>query len=296
MTKRIVVIANPRAGRGRAQHELDGLVRDLVKRGHQVESHATQAPGHASELARHAVADLVVAAGGDGTVHEVVNGLLSDERTTPVPELGIVALGSGCDYIKTFGLPAGVADAADRLSSDRPPVKVDAGIVECAGSTRLFANIAEVGLGAAVVDRAARLPRRLGNAVYFASFWLTLPRFAIPQAVVRAGDVTYEGPLTNLVVAIGKAFGGGMLVAPSADPSDGLFDVQIHRGTKLDYTVGIPKVFRGTHLPHPKIDEVRSDRVEVTCSPDVLVEADGEVVGRTPATFQIMPGALRLNV
>jgi diacylglycerol kinase family enzyme len=99
----------------------------------------------------------------------------------------------------------------------------------------------------------------------------------------------------DLVVPVGQVFGGGMRVAPAADPSDGLFDVQIHFGSKLDYVRGIAKVYRGTHLPHPRIREVRCASVQVGCDPPGLIEADGEVVGVTPATFRVLPGALRLK-
>lgn len=297
------MIANPRAGKGEVAEEWEHLLALLHRNGFDPLGDLTQAPGHATELARAARRDgreLVVAVGGDGTVHEVVNGLLADGPGEDVPALGLVAAGSGCDFVKTFGIEAGIDAGLARLIRAGGHRRIDAGEVtfESPGGTRtrLFANIAEVGIGAAVVDRASRLPRGLGGAVYLLGFLLTLPAFRRPRATVTLPDGPYEGPLTNLVVANGQVFGGGMRVAPGADPSDGLFDVQVQTGSKLDYVRGIPKVYRGTHVPHPRIVEARAGAVEVRCDPQTVVEADGEVLGTTPARFRVLPGALRVRV
>jgi diacylglycerol kinase family enzyme len=213
-----------------------------------------------------------------------------------MPVLGVISGGSGCDFAKTFDIPDDPAQAIEKILSDAPPRIVDAGLVTFAEGRQYFCNIAEVGIGAEVVDRAARMPRRLGGAVYLAGFVRTLPTFKRRPSEIRMDAARYDGPVTNLVVAIGQVFGGGMRVAPHADPSDGLFDVQIQFGSKRDYAAGIAKVYRGTHIPHPRIREERAAHVEVTCDPPAVIEADGEVLGHTPATFSIVPGALRLKV
>lgn len=298
---RIHVIGNPRAGRGRLDRAWDEVLGRLGAGGAEVSGAATQGPGHAVELAAQARrdgVDVVVAAGGDGTVHEVVNGLLEAGPGPEVPVLGVVPLGSGCDYAKTFGIPADVQGAVARvLAPGSRDVDVGAITLRRDGTEvrRLFANIAEVGIGPECVARAARMPRMLGPAMYFAAFVATLPRYEVRQAEISMDDASYRGPLTNLVVAVGQVFGGGMRVAPHALPDDGLFDVQVHFGSKPDYVKGIPKVYRGTHIPHPRIREERAARVEVDCTVPGLVEADGEVLGATPALFEVLPRALRLK-
>jgi YegS/Rv2252/BmrU family lipid kinase len=291
---KIGVIGNPTAGRGKTDWD------DIRGRLGGAELWLTEGPGHGTELVGDALdkgAEIVVAAGGDGTVNEVVNGLLG--RDAPAV-LGIVPLGSGCDYAKTFDIPQDVAAACARITSGEPPRAVDGGEIRCMRGdeevVRFFANIAEVGIGPEVVARATRLPRALGPAMYFAAFCLTLPRYEQRAATLAMDDESYEGPLTNLVVAIGQVFGGGMRVAPNADPCDGRFDVQVQFGSKLDYVRGIAKVYRGTHLPHPRIREVSAGIVEASCRPHGLIEADGDVVGTTPATFRVLAGALRLKV
>lgn len=293
-----LVILNPKAGRGSLASRIDVLVAGLG-----MEVILTSGPGHATELARRARemgVETIVAAGGDGTIHEVVNGLLVDGSSGAMPVLGIISGGSGCDYAKTFGLSDDPTEAIKTIVSAQSPRIVDAGLISYrtkeGEAQRYFCNIAEVGIGPEVVDRASRMPRRLGGAVYFAGFCITLPLYKRRSAEIRMDAQHYEGPLTNLVVAIGQVFGGGMRVAPKADASDGLFDVQVQFGPKRDYVTGIAKVYRGTHIPHPRVREERAAHVEIGADPPALIEADGEVLGHTPATFSVLPGALRLKV
>jgi diacylglycerol kinase (ATP) len=215
-------------------------------------------------------------------VHEVVNGLLSEGPGDDVPALGILALGSGCDYIRTFGIPNELDEAVSRLADAEQPRTVDVGQIRYTTgdgeAIRHFCNIAGAGVGPQVVHRASRLPRGLGCAVYIAGFWLELPRFTRRPCTVELGIERFEGEAMNIVVALGKVFGGGMRIAPNADPSDGLFDVQIHKGSKFDYVRGITKVYKGTHLPRPTIEEASAAEVRVDCDPPALVEADGELL------------------
>jgi YegS/Rv2252/BmrU family lipid kinase len=293
-----LVVVNPRAGRGSAAKV---VVQQLAEAGLDADVASTTHPGHGIELARKARADgagLVIAAGGDGTIHEVVNGLLADGADGPVPQLGVLPLGSGCDYAKTFDISPDPGAALGQIitSAGRAVDIAELTYNEPHSvATRYFANIAEVGIGGSCVARAARLPRFLGPAMYGVAFLLTLPRFKQLHAKITLDDRTYDGPLTDLIVAIGRVFGGGMRVAPKADPSDGVFDVQIHFGTKVDYVRGLPKVYKGTHLPHPRIAEHHATTISIECDPVGLIEADGEVLGTTPATFRIVPGALTLR-
>ena len=123
-----------------------------------------------------------------------------------------------------------------------------------------------------------------------------MERLSRDLGVVVCDTRTYEGRITNLVVANCQFFGGGMHVAPKATPTDGRLDVLIQIGTKADYVAAITKVFKGKHIPSPVIKEYRARRVEVTTKTPLRVEADGELLGTTPATFQLYENALRLKV
>jgi diacylglycerol kinase (ATP) len=259
----------------------------------------TTHPGHATEAARDALRNgerFLVAAGGDGTVHEVVNGMiLNGTATAPGAVLGVVAAGSGCDFVRTFGLPGDAGAAARRLAGDRVRV-IDVGTVTCADGERYFVNIAEAGLGGAVVARTARLGRFLGAARYASGFWLTLPGFRPAPVRLDADGQASSWRAFNVVVANCSFYGGGMRISPKSDPGDGLLDILVMTGPKSDAFATLPKVYRGTHLPHRNIAELRAGQVRVEADRPFPVEADGEIVGMTPVSFGIIPGVIRLKV
>jgi diacylglycerol kinase (ATP) len=298
---RAAVIVNARAGRlGRAPGKLEALFRHA---GMEVAIHRTEHRGHAVELARAALAEghsYLVAVGGDGTIQEVVNGMM-DERGPVNPDavLGIVSAGSGSDFIRTFGLPRRPSEAIRTLSGTGV-VEVDLGRVSFSVNggieTRYFANIAEAGIGAVIVRRAERLPRSLGRARYLVGFGLGLTDFSKTGSRIAVDGEELVLELTDLIVANAQFFGGGMRIAPGADPADGSFDVLAVKGTKWDYVAALGKLYRGRHLPSPAIEERRGRRVEVAADAPLLVEADGELLGTTPAVFEIVERALRLKV
>jgi diacylglycerol kinase (ATP) len=298
-----VIIANPRAGQGKVDKQLPELERTLAGAGLSCQIVRTTHPGHAIDAATEAIRSgqrYVVAAGGDGTVHEVLNGLLADGVGAAADAvLGVVAAGSGCDFVRSFSLPADAVGAGLHLVGDAVR-QIDVGkVTVTSGSsnvTRYFANIAEAGLGAAVVASTGRLPRFLGPAKYFCGFWLTLPGFR--PAVVRldADDRSYEWRAHNVVLANGQYFGGGMHIAPKSAPDDGLLDVLVMVGPKTDAFTMLPKIYAGKHVPHRNIIEVRASRVRLVADPPFQIEADGEVLGTTPATFEVVPRAIRLKV
>jgi diacylglycerol kinase (ATP) len=302
----LLVIANPAAGRGR-DAVLPRLVRALGEQGlaHQVEP--TRGPGHATELARAAVTQrglqYVVAVGGDGTVHEVVNGLVDPETGQPHRDdivLGVVAGGSGCDFIRTFGLDRSPEIVARHLTGETT-MPTDLGRVRLTGldgqpTTRLFANIAEAGWGAEVTDRANRLPRMLGPARYLAAILLGTRSMRQVETTVTVAHTSTTEPVSEVVVANGQFFGGGLKVAPRALTDDGTFNVQTWRSRPADVLRELPKVRVGEHLQRPDIREWQSPTVEIDGVEPLLVEADGEVLGHTPASFDVLPGVIQVKI
>jgi diacylglycerol kinase (ATP) len=300
----IVVIANPHSGRGAVGAALPGIERALRDTGLGYRIARTGGRGHATELARDALrggARYLVAAGGDGTVHEVVNGMLGDDGQPVAADavLGVVACGSGCDFVRTFGLPGDVAAAVRRLAGDDVR-RIDVGRLTCVSGagevTRYFTNIAEAGLGGTVVARTAGLPGFLGGARYLAGFWLTLPGFRPATVRLEADGQAYQWRAHNVVVANCRFYGGGMQISPASEPDDGALDVLVMAGPKSGAFTTLPRVYRGTHLPHRNIATLRAGLLRVDADPPFDIEADGEVLGSTPATFEIIPGAIRLKV
>ena len=296
----LVLIANPNAGRGTVSKALPRVERVLTAANLDYRVVLTTHPGHATEAARQALGNgerYLVAVGGDGTVHEVVNGMVCDgEPVAADAVLGVVAAGSGCDFVRSFGLPPDVEQAAAQLTGDEVRT-IDVGTVTCAdGNARCFVNIAEAGLGGAVVAKAASLGRFLGGARYAAGFWLTLPRFRPATVRLDASGQYHAWRAFNVVVANCRFYGGGMQISPNSDPCDCLLDILVMTGPKSDSFTTLPKVYKGAHLPHRNIAELRAAQLSIDAEPCFQVEADGEVLGVTPASFGIIPGAIRLKV
>jgi diacylglycerol kinase (ATP) len=299
----MTLICNLSSGGGGVKKELPGVLEELDRRGLEYVTAYTEASRHASELARAALDDgskFLVAMGGDGTVHEVVNGMIADDKAVnPEAVLGVLSAGTGSDFVRTFGLPGDATTAVRNLEGPEA-FSIDIGKVtytkDGVAETRYFPNIAEVGLGAAVVERARRLPLGLGPFLYFIAFWLALAKHKSADVVVDLVDRSYEGPMNNLVVANGQFFGGGMRIAPKSAPTDGLLDIQIEHARKREAIALLPKIYKGEHLPHPDILHAKRARVSITSARPLPVEADGELLGTTPAIFEVLRDALRLKV
>jgi diacylglycerol kinase (ATP) len=301
-----LLVANPLAGAGRGG-VLTRLSAALRARGIDHDTVVTDGPGHATELARTAVEHdgrrFVVAVGGDGTVNEVVNGLVdaeTGEARGDEPVLGIVAGGTGCDLTRTFGLDRPPEVLAEHLDGDQT-VGFDLGRIRLTGPdgnprTVLFANVAEAGYGGLVTQLANRLPRRLGTARYGLAIVGAVARFSLVATTVTVAQGSVEEPMSNVIVANGQFFGGGLHVAPRALPYDGRFNVQAWRGTPLDVLRAGPQLRTGKHLARPDVREWQSATAEVTAARPLLVEADGEVLGTTPAGFDLLPQVLRLKL
>lgn len=296
-------MVNPRSARGRVGEEIPEIERQLQARKLAYRIVELQSPGHATETARAALeADerFLVAVGGDETVHAVVNGMVTNDG--PVADdavLGVIPAGSGCDFVRTFGLPGDVIKAVRHLSDDQT-YRIDVGKVSYldgeARSARYFANIAEAGLGGAVARRASRLSRRWNRSGYFLGFWLSLLRQRPFEVQVHADRKSFTARATNVLIANGQFDRGGMKVSPRSYPGDGLFDVQINTGPKSEAFTTIPKMYRGEHVPSPHIKELRGRQITVEADRPLAVQADGEFLGTTPATFEVIPQAVTLKI
>jgi diacylglycerol kinase family enzyme len=162
--------------------------------------------------------------------------------------------------------------------------------------TRYFLNMAQAGLGGSAAASAARLPGVLKGSRYFLGYWMAMASYRRPMVKLHGDRREFEGRMTNLLVANLQFGGNGMLMSPKSWPEDGYLDLQVFTGPKSDAFTLLPKMFQGEHLPQPSITEYRSKAVQLEADRPVWVEADGELLGRTPATFEVVPGVLRLKV
>jgi YegS/Rv2252/BmrU family lipid kinase len=246
-------------------------------------------------------AGLVVAVGGDGTLNEVANGLLA-LPSSGRPELAAIPLGTGMDFARSHRIPRKLDAAVDVARTGRT-AEIDAGRVsyrawDGSDAEAYFANIASAGMSGAVARRANVTTKALGGRIsFFAALVRVFATWRNTELEVEAGGERRTGKMTNLIVANGRYQGGGMLIAPEAEVDDGLFDVLLIGDiTKRDFVLNVAKIYRGTHLSHPKIDLLRSATVSVDAAVPVPIELDGEQPGTTPARFEVVPRALRLRV
>jgi diacylglycerol kinase (ATP) len=288
-----LIIVNPAAGGGRA----GGFWRHCAEAcaGVAFEVVETKRRGDAANYAAEAGDRVVIAVGGDGTAHEVVNGLLRRPSGSP-PRVGFLQRGTGADLRRSLASPRRAEEVAAWLGTDRWR-RIDVGRVGTSTGRRYFINVADAGIGAEVVRRAGRGPAVIGGTLNFlGGAVISLLTHRNTPIRLRLDD----GPVLNrrirlVAVANGAYLGGGMWMAPKAEPDDGLFDV-VTIGD-VSRTLGIrslPMLYRGTHGRLNQVEFGRARRVEIDSEQPIGVEADGELVGNTPAVFEILPGALQV--
>jgi YegS/Rv2252/BmrU family lipid kinase len=299
------VIVNPHAGHGRAARIWPAVERELRRRDIAFKAVFTEGPGDATGIAASAAssgADLVVAVGGDGTANEVVNGLLA-EPSAPTPALGVISCGSGCDLVRSLGIPKGVGAVEvlarghlDQIDVGRAVYRAPDGQME----SRYFVNAGDLGLGAEVAERVNRNGKPLGGFLSFlgnAVVTLLGAQFKSIAYTSDGGEVTLAR--AGLVfVANGAYAGGGMHFAPRSRMDDGLFDVVVLGEVSKPALLAdlLPRVYRGTHLDHPAVVHYQAREVSVMSTDRLLLEIDGEQPGEAPASFSILPRALRVVV
>jgi len=219
------------------------------------------------------------------------------------PELATIPLGTGMDFVRTYGIPSRFDDAV-RTAVDGQARAIDVGRVTYrtwAGdeAERYVCNVGSVGMSAAVAQRANGMSKALGGkATFFYALTRVFFEWENTNVSIQLEDGTKrEGRMHDVVVANGQWHGGAMWLAPDAQPDDGLFDVVLIGDiTKRDFLTTAPKLYKGTYLAHPKVDLLRSRAVSVDAPERLPIELDGEQVGTTPVRFEVVPGAIRIRV
>ncbi|MEO6012169.1 MAG: diacylglycerol kinase family protein [Devosia sp.] len=304
----IGVVVNPAAGGGQLRAAWPALAAVLEQRLGPLAVLFTSGPGQGAELAQQHLrngARMLIAAGGDGTTNETVDGIL---RVGGTPELGIIPVGTGRDFIRTLGMERNQNAAVEALCTGRTR-QVDAGRVTYTGDdgkpgVRHFLNVASLGVSGPTVravnasKRAKRLPPKLAFYVHTLA---EMMKYRPQDVRVRFEDGTSIDVRTALVViANGRYFGGGMMIAPDASLDDGLFDVLVYRAEgKLRMLFDFNLIYKGAHTKLPRVTIKRTRSVEVTAiggpKNAAILDIDGESPGRIAAKFEVLPKALTLR-
>jgi diacylglycerol kinase (ATP) len=320
---RPIAIANPAAGHGRTGRDLPSIFAALAAALGPLDYHVTARAGEARRVAAAAAGErrpLVVGVGGDGTLNEIVNGLLGGSAAAAaslLPALGVVATGTGGDYVHSLGLGKQPADCLAALAGGAERL-VDVGKARFPGpdgapTTRLWINVLSAGLGGLVDRYAAGAPGILGGRAAYAQ--------AALRAIVTCRRTkllcSYEAPDGShgerrfdahaVAICNGRRFGGGMNVAPMASLDDGLLDViAFETGTRWNMVRRFLTVYAGTHLDVPGVSHFTCRALELTPAEPAdgrrpraglfPLDVDGDALGDVPLRVEVLPVALRVRV
>jgi YegS/Rv2252/BmrU family lipid kinase len=292
------VIVNPTAGRGQAGKQI-GRVRELLgARAEDWSWYFTEARGDAERMARDSAlagAPVVIAVGGDGTLHEVANGILGTHST-----LGLIPFGTGNDLARALGLYNNL-EAACRAITEGDTIHVDVGVLEGAGTDgpRHFLVLSGTGFDARTAQTVNEGIRWIsGAAAYVIGAVATLAKFEpFNLTIATDGGQTLQRKAMFVSIANAPTTGGGMLIAPGAEVDDGMLDIclagEVSKPTLL---YQLTQVFKGDHVKHPAVTMLRASSVEIDADPPQPLLIDGEVIGTTPARISLLPNALPMKV
>jgi len=292
---KVTVILNPYADRWGAQAKMPAVRAALTRAGVAYDLVLTTAPGEATQHALQAAqnrVDVVVAAGGDGTVSEVVNGLIRAAGGDATCPLGILPIGTGNDFSDMLGIPRDLEQAAAVIASGNAR-RVDAGRV----NDHFFNNNCALAMEPMVTIENARMRRFSGNLRYVAALVKSLFKLRAWHMRIRWDNGEHEGPMYLLSVCNSPRTGGVFYMSPGASVDDGLFDfVFAPEMPKWRVLSIVPRLFKGSHIGHPLVTHGRTRRLMVESDPGTPIHADGEIVAESErrVEYELLPRRLRV--
>lgn len=308
-----LIIVNPKSASGATRENWSSIASDLRTHFGPFQVAFTKGPGDGIELAKRSALEgrkFVIACGGDGTINEIANGIIESGADC---ELGIFPSGTGGDFRRTLGIPLELREAARALKNGKTKA-IDIGKVtfqDHSGetATRYFLNVSSFGLAASIIERVKGssslnwlpLDTVRGRASFALSTLQEVAALATTNVRIRLDDGD-ERPLAtvNFCIANARYFGGGMLIAPEAKINDGFLDViNIGDINTAKILLNAYTLYRGTHLNLAEVREVLAKRIEarpLNDNDEVHIEVDGELLGRLPAVYEVVPKTLKLRV
>ncbi|MFK4791213.1 diacylglycerol kinase family protein [Microbacterium sp. ZW T5_56] len=294
--RRVAVLVNPHAGKGRGAEIGDAAIAHLRGRGAVVADRRGQSASEAASLLSELLADLpdaLVVVGGDGTLSALAESLVSDGA----PPVVLVPAGTGNDLARALGIPRDAPQAAAEAALSGSTRRIDVGAIAAADGVHLFLTIAALGFDAKVSERTNRLRYPRGRARYFLAIAIEVLRVrAMRFRLGLDGAEATDRPGTLIAIGNTASYGGGMPMCIGADPSDGLLDV-VHVAplSPLRLILLLPRLLAGTHLDRPEAQRQRARVVEVS-APDLVVYADGERIAQGACQVSVRPGALTMLI
>jgi diacylglycerol kinase (ATP) len=298
------VIVNPNAGNRKGQKDWKRISELFNREEIRFESVFTVKKGHAIELTREAIGSgfrKIIVVGGDGTLNEIVNGIFTqDHCATSDMTIGLIPVGTGNDWGKMFGIPL-VYEGAVKVIREGKTLLHDVGLVTYHTGNepgkRFFLNIAGLGFEALVVKKTnfQKDKGRSNKAIYFYNLLTSLVSFRKTIASITVDGTTSSAKVFSINVGNGRYCGGGMRQTPEAVPDDGLLDVTVIREMgRLEIIMNLKSLYDGSILGNPKVDGYRAKKITISTESLLYAEADGELLGHTPAEFSIVPSSLNI--
>lgn len=300
------VLLNPAAGNGKSLSKWDALKSGLDKRNIPYRLTPSTYRGHITELASAAIQNgytKFISIGGDGTHHELINGLMKDQTKTITPTVAILNAGTGNDWSRTHHIPSDIPTCTELIAEGRT-IDHSAGLITYTLNNqqhqRYFMNVAGMALDGRVVEKFPEGLRRIPFLPgYLIAGLKQLAIYPAPEIQIAADDETFPGKFLTVHAGICKYSGGGMQFVPHADPKAGDLAISGVRKISIPRLLGnIHRLYLGSLLAHPKVISTRTMHLHVS-SPDgtpIPIEADGEFLGYSPVTIKVIPDAFRLVV
>lgn len=307
-----LIIVNPKSASGATRDRWSAMASDIRTHFGPFNVAFTKSRGDATDIAKRAIENgrkFIIACGGDGTINEVANGIIESDDDA---ELGILPSGTGGDFRRTLNIPHGLREAARALKTGTAK-HIDVGRVKFHDHngreiSRYFLNVSSVGLAASIIERVKStnfanwlpVPSLRGKASFAISTLQEVIGIEHSTIRVRIDDGDEHSLNTvNFCIANARYFGGGMLIAPDAKLDDGYFDiVSIGDLGTLKILFNAHTLYRGTHIELPEVKTRLAKRVEIRDANNagIHLETDGELPGRLPAVYEVVPKALRIRV
>ncbi|QGU00587.1 hypothetical protein SYNTR_1993 [Candidatus Syntrophocurvum alkaliphilum] len=307
-TSKTLCVINPTSGNGRTKKTWTYIERQLKDEGFEFEAYVTKHPEEATHITRSALQNgfsNIIAVGGDGTINEVLNGFyIGDKRINNQSSLSIIPMGTASDFARYLKLST-KDKCIKNIFYHQKELYCDivrTSFIDWTGkkNIRHFINVADVGVGSETVARVNRNSKILGGFwSFFLSALITVTTYKNRDITVLIDDQeVFSGKACIVAVGNCSFFGGGMKITPKAIFNDGLIDIVLVKDLgKLELLYNLPKVYKGTHLEHPKVDYYQGKKATILANEkDVYLEMDGETPGKGNIEFEILPSEIKLYI
>lgn len=299
---KVHIIVNPFSARGRTEKRWV-FIKDIIKHYFKEFKYIfTEKPFQATEIAKELFNqgyNLIIGVGGDGTLNEIINGYFSnkDKPINSEASIGIIPSGTGSDFIRFLKIPRDFKKSVELIKNSKEKA-IDVGKINTNDKTKYFINIADFGLGAEVMNNISKIPEsKRGAFSYYVGLLKTLKGYKSKQVRITTDKHEFSGKYLIGAIANGRIFGGGMIIAPEAQPDDGLFDfVLIKEMKKLEILYNTRFLYNGKILKNKKVELIRTNFIKIESeSENVSIEYDGEIGLKLPVEFRIIKKSLKFR-